>query len=203
MNNLSKTENRILMVNAREALRGKWGLSIGTCVVYLLILIPIQLIPFIGFIASILISGPLAVGLAIFSLSISRKQNAEVGQLFKGFEKFGTTVGAYLLQLILIILWMLLLIVPGIIAALSYALTYYIIVENDSIGPLEAITKSKEMMQGNKWKLFCLGLRFIGWALLCILSLGIGLLWLMPYIMVSFAKFYDDVKGQETNNATT
>jgi uncharacterized membrane protein len=200
MNTLSKTENSVLMAQARESLHGKWGLAIGTSIVYLLVLIPIQLIPFLGFIASILITGPMAVGLAIFALSISRKKDARVGQLFEGFEKFGVSVGAYLLQAIFVILWMLLLIIPGIIAALSYALTFYIIAENDSIGPLEAITKSKEMMQGNKWKLFCLGCRFLGWALLCILTLGIGLLWLMPYMMVSFAKFYDDVKSQEAVN---
>jgi uncharacterized membrane protein len=91
----------------------------------------------------------------------------------------------------------LLLIVPGIIAALSYSMTYFIIAENDSIGSLEAITKSKEMMRGNKWKLFCLCCRFLGWILLCILTIGIGFLWLYPYMMVSFAKFYDDIKRQE------
>jgi uncharacterized membrane protein len=51
-------------------------------------------------------------------------------------------------------------------------------------------------MDGNKWKYFCLCCRFIGWALLCILTLGIGFLWLFPYIYVSMAKFYDDVKAQ-------
>jgi len=51
------------------------------------------------------------------------------------------------------------------------------------------------MMYGYKWKYFCLGLRFIGWFLLGILSLGIGFLWIMPYMSISFAKFYDDVKA--------
>jgi uncharacterized membrane protein len=50
------------------------------------------------------------------------------------------------------------------------------------------------MMDGYKWKYFCLGLRFIGWALLCVLTLGIGFLWLSPYIQVSYAKFYEDLK---------
>lgn len=53
------------------------------------------------------------------------------------------------------------------------------------------------MMKGNKWKLFCLGWRFFGWMLLCMLTLGIGFLWLVPYIKVSFAQFYDDIKIQE------
>ncbi|MBM4169959.1 MAG: DUF975 family protein [Ignavibacteria bacterium] len=196
MDTLSKTENRILMAQAREALRGKWGLAVGATIVYLLVLIPVQLIPVLGFIAGILIGGPMALGLAIFALALARKQYASVGQIFEGFQKFGTALGAYLLQMIFVLLWMLLLIIPGIIAALSYALTYYIIAEDSSIGPLEAITKSKTMMRGNRWKLFCLAFRFFGWALLCVLTLGIGLFWLTPYIYVSFAKFYDDVKGQ-------
>jgi uncharacterized membrane protein len=66
-----------------------------------------------------------------------------------------------------------------------------------SIGALEAITKSKEMMRGNKAKYFFLGCRFIGWAIVCILTLGIGFLWFYPYIMVSLAKFYEDLKEVE------
>lgn len=194
MSTLSSTENRVLMAQARESLKNRWGLGIGTTVVFMLVMIAIQLIPVAGWIISLLISGSMSIGLAAFALSLSRKQDARLSQIFSGFQKFGVGLGAYLLQLIFVVLWSLLLIIPGIIAALSYSMTYYIIAENDSVGPLEAITKSKEMMRGNKWKLFCLGFRFIGWALLCILTLGIGYLWLFPYIIVSFAQFYNDLK---------
>jgi uncharacterized membrane protein len=197
MQTLSTTENRVLMAQAREALKGKWELAIAACIVNLLLLIGTQFIPIAGYIVPILISGAMTIGLSIFALSISRKQEAKLSQIFHGFQKFGVGLGTYLLQMIFILLWMLLLIVPGIIAGLSYSLAYFIIADNNSIGPLEAITKSKEMMRGNKWKFFCLGLRFLGWALLCILTVGIGFLWLSPYMMVSFAKFYDDIKMQE------
>ncbi len=208
MSTLSITENRILMAQARESLKGKWGLAIGTVFVYMLILIAIQLIDyvfiyisgdrsFIGLLISILITGPFALGLAIFALSLSRNQDAKLSQIFEGFQKYGVAFGAYILQLIFVLLWMILLIIPGIIAAIAYSQTYYILAEDDSIGPLQAITKSKEMMKGNKWKYFCLGLRFIGWGLLCILTLGIGYLWLAPYMMISYAKFYDDIAGKE------
>ena len=90
---------------------------------------------------------------------------------------------------------MLLLIIPGIIAALSYSMTFYILADDNSIGAMDAIKKSKKMMDGYKWKYFCLGLRLLGWALLCVLTLGIGFLWLIPYAQVSVAKFYDDVKA--------
>jgi len=194
MNTLSTSENRVLMSQARDSLKGKWGLGIGTTVVFMLIMMAIQLIPIAGWIIGILISGAMSIGLAIFALSLSRKQDAKLSQIFDGFQKFGVGLGAYLLQFIFIILWSILLIIPGIIAAFAYSMTYYILAENDSIGPLEAISKSKEMMRGNKWKFFCLEFRFFGWGLLCILTLGIGFLWLFPYMIVSFAQFYDDLK---------
>jgi len=190
-----KTENVVLMQMARESLKGKWGLAIGTFVVYMLIAGILQMIPIIGPIAPLIISGPLTLGLAVFSLSISRNQEAKLEQIFHGFNNFGTALGAYLLMILFTLLWMLLLIIPGIIATLSYSMTFYIIADDSSIGAMEAIDKSKKMMDGYKWKYFCLGLRFFGWACLCILTLGIGFLWLMPYMQVSMAKFYDDVKA--------
>jgi uncharacterized membrane protein len=193
MDYISKTSNKVLMAQARESLRGVWGLAIGTIAVYFIILLVIELIPFAGGIAVLLITGSMQVGLNTFSLAISRKQNPQFSQIFNGFNKFGVALGAYLLTIIFVLLWSLLLIIPGIIAAFSYAMTFYIIAEDDSIGPLEAIRKSKKIMQGNKWKLFCLGCRFIGWFILCLLTLGIGFLWLSPYAMVSYAKFYDDL----------
>lgn len=192
-----RTENVVLMKMARESLTGKWGLAIGTFVVYSLIIGAIsgtsQFFPFVT-LFSLLIGGPMAIGVAIFSLNISRDKDAKLEQIFNGFNNFGTALGAYLLVAIFTILWTLLLIVPGIIAALSYAMTFFILADDDSIGAMEAIDKSKEMMNGYKWKFFCMSLRFFGWALLCILTLGIGFLWLIPYMYVSMAKFYENVK---------
>jgi uncharacterized membrane protein len=195
-----KNANVVLMQMARESLKGKWGLAIGTLVVYFLIAVVLRIIPIVGPIASLIISGPFAIGLAVFSLSISRNQDAKLEQIFQGFNNFGTALGAYLLMILFILLWTLLLIIPGIISAISYSMTFYILADDNSIGAMEAIDKSKKMMDGYKWKYFCLGLRFLGWALLCILTLGIGFLWLMPYMQVSMAKFYDDVKA---NSLTT
>ena len=198
MTPLSKTENNVLMAQARESLQGKWGLAAGTFFVYVIIFAFMQAIPVIGWIASVIISGPMILGLTIFMLSISRKQDARLPQIFDGFQKFGVGFEAYCLMALFVLLWMLLLIVPGIIAAFSYSLTYFIIVDDGSIRPRQAITKSKEMMQGNKLKLFYLCCRFLGWALLCVLTCGIGFFWLGPYVMVSMAKFYDDIRAAET-----
>lgn len=111
-------------------------------------------------------------------------------------EHSAPDVGAMLLW----IPFMLAAIIPAIIAQFRYAQTYYILNDFTGVGPLEAIRRSKQMMVGNKWKLFCLQCRFIGWSLLCILSLGIGFLWLVPYIMTSTAQFYLDVKASAQRN---
>jgi uncharacterized membrane protein len=193
-----KTENVVLMQMAKESLKGKWGIAIGTFVVYCMIIgtiqVPAQFFPAYGLI-SLIIAGPMDVGIAIFSLALSRNQDANIGLIFKGFLNFGTNLGAYFLMLLFVFLWSRLLIIPGIIAALSYSMTFYILADDNSIVAKEAIDKSKMMMNGYKWKYFCLLLRFFGWALLCILTLGVGFLWLIPYINISMAKFYDDVKG--------
>ncbi|MFW6154574.1 MAG: DUF975 family protein [Planctomycetota bacterium] len=84
-------------------------------------------------------------------------------------------------------------IIPGIVAAYAYSQAMYILADNPSIGCTEPLRRSKAMMRGNKGKLFCLGLRFIGWGLLCLLTLGIGYLWLMPYMSTSFAIFHNDL----------
>jgi len=194
MNTRSQTANRELMLQAREALKGRWGLAIGANIIYCVIIIAAQNIPKVGYGISIIIGAPLIVGVSGFFLCLARKQDAELAQIFDGIKNFWVCLGTYLLALIFVLLWSLLLIIPGIMAAYSYAMVYFILAENDSIGPLEAIAKSKEMMRGNRWKLFCLGLRFIGWGILCLLTLGIGFLWMLPYLYVSFARFYDDIK---------
>jgi uncharacterized membrane protein len=194
MNALSQTENKDLMAQAREALKGNWGLAIGANVIYCVIVLAVQSIPKVGGGIGIIVGAPMIVGVASFSLSLARKQEVKLVQIFDGIKKFWSCLGTYLLVMIFIILWTLLLIIPGIMAAYSYAMVYFILADNDSIGPLEAIAKSKEMMRGNRWKLFCLGLRFIGWAIVCLLTLGIGFLWLLPYLYVAGARFYDDIK---------
>ncbi len=187
-------ENKKLMAMARESLSGKWGLAVGTFLVYGLVVAAAGS----NGIAVLLIGGPMLIGLAIFSLTIARNQDAKLEQIFEGFKKnFGTALVAYLLKAIFVFLWTLLLIIPGIIAAISYSQVFYILAEDDSISGMDALKKSKEMMYGYKWKYFCLRLRFIGWFLLCIWSLGIGFLWLNPYITISCANFYDDIKGKK------
>ena len=192
------TSNKDLMTQAREALSGRWGLAVGAFFVFMLIMVAPGLIPVLswgGSLITLLIGGPFMLSIATFSLAISRKEEAKLEMIFSGFNNFGKALGLYLLMMLFVVLWMLLLIVPGIIAALSYSLAFFLMSDDPNIGAMEAIDKSKKMMYGYKWKFFCLGLRFFGWILLGILTLGIGFLWIAPYMYVSYAKFYDDVKA--------
>ena len=101
---------------------------------------------------------------------------------------------------ILIFLWALLLIIPGIIKSFSYAMTPYILEDNPELGAVDAIHRSRMMMRGHKFDLFWMYLSFIGWGLLCILTFGIGFLWLAPYIATTQAAFYEEVKADYALN---
>jgi uncharacterized membrane protein len=195
------TDNLTLMRASRESLAGKWGIAILTFFIYTLLTAtttaarPHGSVLTISSTLTLIIGGPLALGAAIFSLSISRGKEARLEQLFLGFNNFANALITYLLLLLYVLLWTLLLIVPGIIAALGYSMTFYILADDPQIKPQDALKKSKSMMDGHKEKLFYLCLRFLLLAILCILTLGIGFLWLIPYVHVTMAKFYDDVKG--------
>ena len=196
------TENITLMRSARESLKDKWGLAIGTFLVYTVLTSVTGSVESRGSnvtfsIMNLIIGGPFALGAAIFSLSISRNKEARFEQIFQGFNRFSNAFVAYLLIVLYVFLWALLLIVPGIIAALGYSMTFYIMADDPLINPQDALKKSKSMMDGYKLKLFYLCLRFFLLALLCILTLGIGFLWLIPYVHVTMAKFYDDIRGIE------
>jgi len=186
------TANSDLMMRARASLRGKWGIAAGISFVYMLITIVIGSLKYLS-IASLIITGPLVVGYYIAILALIRNKEIRIEQLFEGFSTFIECMCAYLLMLLYIVLWMLLLIVPGILAALSYSMTMFLIADNPSMGARAAINTSKEMMHGNRWKLFCLLVRYLGWFLLGIVTAGIGFIWIVPYMTAGFAHFYQDV----------
>jgi uncharacterized membrane protein len=191
------TENLILMKLARRSLDGKWGLAVGTFFVFILILSSIiyLVISSLGWLLMLSLIGPILIGISLFSSNIVRHIDAKFTDIFYGFNsRFIISVVAFLLMVLYVLLWTLLLIIPGIIAALSYSQTFFILADDETIGATEALAKSKAMMDGYKLKLFLMSLRFLGWGLLSILTLFIGLFWLIPYMFVSYAKFYDYVK---------
>ncbi len=140
-----------------------------------------------------IVGGTVQLGYCKYLLKLHDGEEGELKDLFSEFDRFGDGFILSLLTSIYIFLWTLLFIIPGIIAALKYAMAPFIMAENPGMKPSEAITASKEMMDGHKADLFTLDLSFIGWAILSALTLGIGSLWLNPYMNMSYAVFYRDL----------
>ena len=140
------------------------------------------------------------VGYAKFNLNLVDKLEGTFENLFAYFSYWKNMVVARLLRGIYTLLWSLLFVIPGIIASYSYAMTEYILAEHPEISAGEAINLSKQMMDGNRWRLFCLEISFIGWDILCAFTLGIGHLWLTPYRKAARAAFYREVSGTEKQN---
>lgn len=144
-------------------------------------------------IAQFVIGSFVSLGLATYNLNLIDGKEASVGQIFYHTSIMGKAVWLRIRMSIFIFLWTLLLIIPGIIKSYSYSMAVFIMAENPEMSAKEAMEVSMRMMDGNKWRLFCLQLSFIGWEILCIFSLGIGFLWLNPYVNAATAAFYDEV----------
>lgn len=140
--------------------------------------------------AQFILGGVISLGHAQYLMDQHDRRNPDIKTLFSKFDQFGAGFLMRLLTILFTVLWTLLFIVPGIVASYSYAMAPFILAENPGMTASDAIRASKELMRGHKWSLFCLDLSFIGWALLCILTLGIGTLFLTPYMGASRAAFY-------------
>ena len=144
------------------------------------------------------VGGAVTLGYVKFNLNLVDHKPATIAQLFSEFRRLGAGILMQLLRGIYTFLWSLLFVIPGIYAAYGYAMTPYILLENPEMTANEAIAKSKELMHGNRWRLFCLEFSFIGWNLLAIFfTLGIGYFWLVPYMETSFAAFYREIKAEK------
>lgn len=177
-----------------DGLHGHWGFFAGMTAYILIFAVVMGVVLFI-------LGSVIEVGYAKFSLDLAdRRSNAEIGTMFGYFNFWKTAAAARLLRSVYILLWSLLFIIPGIMAAYSYSMTGYILAENPNMTASEAIERSKQMMYGNRWRLFCLQISFIGWSLLSsLLTFGIGDLWLTPYRQTAQAVFYREVSGTEVS----
>ncbi|MCR1809210.1 DUF975 family protein [Haploplasma modicum] len=175
---------------AREMMKkqGYFNLLIGLLIISLIL----GLSNFI----SLLLIGPAMVGLACFYVNGFRKEKVRFEDLFEPATKnFINLLVMGLLKSIFLFLWTLLFIIPGLIKSYSYAMADYIALDNPKLEANDVITKSREMMDGNKLRLFLLHLSFIGWFLLGILTFGIGLIFLAPYIKAAETAFYLNLLG--------
>lgn len=141
---------------------------------------------------------PLSYGLSVSFLGYVRTGNdLTIGGMFDAFKansNYGRVIGIGILVGTIGLLGFILLIVPGVIFAIAVSMSFYILKDNPELGVIDVIKRSIQMMKGHKMEYFCLGLSFIGWIILGILTLGIGFMWIYPYICTANAHFYEYVK---------
>ena len=210
--------NSELRAQARERLEGKWGTFVLMTFLFYVIQALLQIPGSVGDLFKVLspenaltseslstlsvmltlLALPLSWGLTVSLLRNHREESVDLENLFDGFRggRYTRVFCALFLVQLFTFLWALLLIIPGIIKAFSYALTPYILLDEPELTARQAITRSCEIMQGRRWKLFCLSLSFIGWGILSLLTFGIGFLWLAPYMNASIAAFYEDTRAE-------
>ena len=195
-------ENNQIMKEAQESLKGKWGISIAACLIAGVITIMITILggylineDWGGNLLSLFVTPPIGVGLALFFLNIHSGNKLEIKTIFNPFKDVWlNSVLAYFMMIVIILIGFLLFFIPGVIATLMFSQVLYIIAEDNKIDPYNALVKSKKMMEGNKWKLFKIMLIILLLAIVCILTLGIGFIWLAPYQNAVYAKFYNVIK---------
>ena len=189
----------------------------------------LQLIPGIGAIIDFVITVPLSFGLIITMFKLNDdKEFTFLGFFNDGFSNFGKawsvalwTFAKLIIPVILVVVTICILmygtitenslltalgfilyivaLIYAIIKQFSYALALLVLNDNPDMTGKEAVEKSAELMQGKVWSLFCLKFSFLGWAILSIFTLGIGVIWLAPYIQISEINFYRNLVENSTS----
>lgn len=147
--------------------------------------------------AQAILGGTIQLGYCRFLLGQHDRREYTFNDLFSQFDRFGTGFAQKFLRGLYTTLWGLLFIIPGIVKGYSYAMTPFILTDHPELTASQAIDASKKMMDGHKGELFWLDLSFIGWDILCALTLGIGSLWLNPYKNAAYAAFYRQLQAEQ------
>ena len=153
-------------------------------------------IAFVWGIIMFVIGSAVWVGYSEFNLDLVNGSSARLISLFSHFDRTKDAICTRLLAFVRIFLGTLLFVIPGIVMSYSYAMAGYVLAENPGLTAREALAESKRIMKGNRFRFFCLQIRFFGWALLGIITLGIALIWVVPYQQAAFAVFYREVNSE-------
>lgn len=180
------------------ALSGNWKDAVIASLVYTLLAGVVGAIPVIGPVANLFIVLPMAWGLNIALLNLYRNgEKVTIESIlvaFKGGQnEYIRITLTLLLMMVYVMLWSLLLWVPGIIKMISYSMTYFIIKDEPELKNNAAIEKSMAMMEGNKMRLFMLGLFLMLVGILACITV-VGIFWFIPYAVTTLAAFYEDLK---------
>jgi len=139
----------------------------------------------------------LQVGFYSYLLKMVRNEEKSREDLFKYVGAVLPLATIAILVIIFSFLWSLLFIIPGIIAALGYSMVYLIYVDKPDKLPMEYLSQSKEMMNGYKWDYFVFSLSFLGWILFSVVTLGIGLIWTIPYMSIAEIIYYEELRKKK------
>ncbi len=176
---------------AKTQLDGKWLMTAGVLLVGTLILSAVTF----TVVGSLLLIGVIEFGVCAFMLTLTRNKNSEFGKLLSGFDRFGDACLTGILKYVYTFLWGLLFVIPGYVKNYSYSMTMYIMQDHPELSGNEAITKSREMMNGHKFDLFVLDLTFLGWYILGAMTFGILLIfYVFPYHQATRANFYEQLR---------
>lgn len=188
-------DRKDLKMRAKQMIRGHMGILI-VCMLIAMVIPGVSAgIPFVGPVSEVCVSGPLVLGTAYIYLNLARGYEPDVNVLFSGFQRFVDALVLTLLISVFTFLWSLLLIVPGIIKAISYSQAFYILAEHPEMSGKEALDESIIIMDGHKMDYFVLWLSFIPWMLLIAVSFGLASFYVIPYATAAFTNFYLTIKS--------
>lgn len=184
---------------AKQQIRGKIGILFVITLIIGIITIAANLllgmIPVVGsIIASFIITPAFTLSVYRVYVNLLKGYQPSVGDAFSGFDDFWSAFKVNFLVGLFTFLWSLLLVIPGIVKSFAYSMSMYILAENKGKPALACINESKAITNGHKMELFVLGLSFIGWYLLCVVTFGIAIIWVAPYIQATMANAYRSLK---------
>ena len=181
---------------AKRQIKGNLGILFLITLLSGLIGGAVNIVPVVGGVAAMFVNAAFSLAMVSIYMNLTEGIRPRVGDLFSQFRNVISAFCTNFLAGLLVFLWSLLLIVPGIIKACAYSQALYILADDPALGSWEAIRRSKEMMQGHKMEYFLLCMSFYGWALLGVFTFGILYIWLIPYMQATYANYYKSLKGE-------
>lgn len=199
-----KTRQEIKAISKQQFSDNYW-IAVGATVLAMLIISAVTAASsFLMCVGTLLLAPPILVGVYYFSLSIYRGESPTIETMFStGFSNYGRKLGGMLWMYLFIYLWTLLFIIPGIIKSIAYSMTPYILGDHPNVTAKEALKISMRMTEGHKGDIFVMYLSFIGWMLLSCITFGlVGFFYSNPYMYISLAGLYEEIKDHALETGT-
>ncbi|MFW6312130.1 MAG: DUF975 family protein [Nanoarchaeota archaeon] len=187
-------DRALLKENAKEKIKGKIFNLLVANIIVMLLTGSVNTLPGLEQVVSIALL-VMNIGLSFFYLNFLDKGEMNYMDLFYSFNFkdlniYFNHLGTILVKYLLVFLWTLLLIVPGIIKSIAYSQINYIRADKSDLEIMQCLRESEELMYGHKMEYFVLQLSFIGWYLLCGITLGLACIYVLPYHSTVMAMYY-------------